>query len=51
MKMQHVHVLPDGTKITIHYWYNPITGEMSGFKFKSFPLPNPSINIFPLNVK
>jgi hypothetical protein len=47
IKMQHVHILPDGGKIIIHYWYNPLTG----FKFKNIPFPNPSINIFLLNLK
>jgi hypothetical protein len=33
-KMQHVHRGLDGTMITIHYWQNLITGELTGFKFK-----------------
>ncbi len=50
-KMQYVHKLPDGSSITIHYWYNPQTGIMTGFKFTTPPLPNPTINIFPINLK
>jgi hypothetical protein len=33
-KMEHVHRALDGTKITIHYWLNLVTGETKGFKFK-----------------
>jgi hypothetical protein len=34
-KMQHVHKMPDGRSISIHYWRNPNTNEMTGFKFKN----------------
>lgn len=35
-KMQHSHLdLNTNTNITIHYWYNPETRTMSGFKFKN----------------
>jgi hypothetical protein len=33
-KMSHIHHLPNGGRIEIHYWRNPLTGEMTGFKFK-----------------
>lgn len=33
-KMQHIHKTPTGDNITIHFWKNPITGEVTGFKFK-----------------
>lgn len=33
-KMQYIHTKFDGTKINIHYFQNPNTGEKAGFKFK-----------------
>jgi RHS repeat-associated protein len=33
-KMQHTHTTPSGETITIHYWKNPLTGEIKFFKFK-----------------
>jgi RHS repeat-associated protein len=33
-KVQHVHRALDGTTITVHYWNNLVTGELTGFKFK-----------------
>ena len=36
-KMQHSHKLSDGSSITIHYWYNPVTGKATGYKFTTAP--------------
>ena len=36
-KWQHSHRLPNGQNITIHYWRNPTTNELTGFKFKTPP--------------
>ncbi len=33
-KMSHVHKLPGGGQIEIHYWENLKTGLREGFKFK-----------------
>ena len=35
VKMQNVVRLNDGTKITIHFDYNEITGAFDDFKFKN----------------
>ena len=34
-KNQYIHRNPNGTKTTIHYWENRITGATEGFKFKN----------------
>ena len=34
VKMQHVHINPDGTKTVVHYMKNTITGATEQFKFK-----------------
>ncbi len=33
-KYEHTHKSPDGKNITVHYWKNNSSGELSGFKFK-----------------
>jgi RHS repeat-associated protein len=33
-KIQYLHQNPNGSNIVIHYWRNPQTGVVTGFKFK-----------------